>query len=146
PMRVDVDVDGYMDCSLEKQYSQIKMELKGNLHELIFSVPNFDLKFPHLFISRYPNDERFESIFSDSAYRDRDVIAGSRVGGSVEGRVDMTWGGSEGTKTQVEVKGEAHNDKGDNLGVTYHRDSNGNSLTTVKGGSSSDNDSSNKDK
>jgi hypothetical protein len=62
------------------------------------------------------------------------------VSGSGDLKVTMEWGGSEGTKTEVEVKAEVHNDRGDHLGVTYTRDDDGSSHSTVEGGSSSKED------
>jgi hypothetical protein len=138
-MRIDIESDTDNFC--ENPYFQTKMEPKSNLNELIFSAPVSDLKFSNGFVLQHPNDERIVSIFSDSVYRDQTVIAGGRVGGSAQGRIDISWGGSEGTKTEVEVQGEIHNNRGDNLGLIYHKDSDGNSSAKVDAASSKDTNS-----
>lgn len=104
-------------------------------HQAIFSCSNHERHFSKT-VSFDPNssflDHRIDRSFSSSLGT---MISAHQGGGSVQGGATISWGGSEGTKVDVTIKGEIHDGKGNSAEVKGTQSSDGKGSVSVSGSS-----------
>ncbi len=133
-MRIEADEMSEFDP--RSRFENVKRS-DALLHQSIFCDAGTGLSFSGREIvqrNRTAEDRRIEMVLVRPNSQKQTIIAGGRASGSARAEIDISWGGSEGTKTEVSVSGGISHDSGAYIEGSASQDSDGRGSVSIDAG------------